>query len=137
MWGGVYYVQRGVELELFSEDGATLNHFKTASAEFNKDERTFYSEGEVEITTGKPAEGQPSGRLIFIHTSGLTFDGKAGTASTDRAATFRLDQGEGQAVGASYDPNSGELRLRSEAKVILRGRGRGSPNMKVEADEMP
>jgi hypothetical protein len=90
----------------------------------------------VEITTGQPAEGRPSGRVISIRTSGLTFDGKASTASTDRAATFKFDQGEGEAVGVSYDPNSGELRLRSEAKVIWRGKGRDSPSMKVEAGEM-
>ena len=121
---------------MFSEDGATLDRFKTASAEFNKDAGTLYSDGQVEITTGQPAEGQPSGRLVSIRTSGLTFDAKANTASTDRAATFQFDQGEGEAVGASYDPNSGELHLRSEAKVIWRGRGPGSPSMKVEAGEM-
>ncbi len=133
---GSRFLLEGVELELFGDDGASINHFKTARAEYNKDARTLYSDGEVEITTGKPAEGQPSGRLIFIRTSALTFDGKAGTASTDRAATFQFDRGEGQAVGASYDPNSGELHLRSEAKVIWRGKGRGSPSMKVEAGEM-
>jgi lipopolysaccharide export system protein LptA len=126
----------GVVLEIRSKDGATLDRFKTAKAEFDTDKRALYSDGEVEVTTGEPAQGQASGRLVFIRTSGLTFDTKTGRAFTDRPATFRFDQGEGQAVGASYDPGAGGLRLRSEAKVTWRGSGPGSRPMQVEAGEI-
>jgi lipopolysaccharide export system protein LptA len=125
-----------VGLELFGEDGTVLKRFKTAKAEFDKDQRTLYSDGEVEITAGEPPNGQASGRLVFIRTSGVTFNGRTGAAVTDRPATFRFDQGEGQAVGASYDPGMQELRLRSEAKVTWRGSRPGSQPMQVEAGEI-
>jgi lipopolysaccharide export system protein LptA len=125
-----------VGLELFGEDGAVLKRFKTAKAEFDKDQRTLYSDGEVEITAGEPSDGQALGRLVLIRTSGVTFDGRTGSAVTDRPATFQFDQGEGQAVGAAYDPGTGELRLRSEAKVTWRGSGPGSQPMQVEAGEI-
>ena len=38
-------------------------------------------------------------------------ESKTGKAYTDRLATFQFDRGDGQAVGADYDPNTRELNL--------------------------
>ncbi len=126
----------GVEVRLSSEDGKTLDRFKTASADFNKELSTLYADGEVEITTGEAASGEESDRVVRIRTSGLTYDSKTGKAFTDRAATFQFPRGQGRSIGASYDPESRELVLRSQAEVTWRGRGPRSRSMKIEAGEM-
>ena len=125
-----------VEVRVSSPDGSTFDRFKTASAEFNNDQATLYADGEVEITTGEPVSGKPSSRLVSIRTSGLTYDSKTNTASTDRAANFRFSQGEGRSVGVRYDPASREMVMRSEAEVTWEGRGPRSQPMRVEAGEM-
>lgn len=125
-----------VEVRVSSPDGSTFDRFKTASAEFNNDQATLYADGEVEITTGEPVSGKPSSRLVSIRTSGLTYDSKTNTASTDRAATFRFSQGEGRSVGVRYDPASREMVMRSEAEVTWKGNGPRSQPMRVEAGEM-
>jgi lipopolysaccharide export system protein LptA len=63
----------------------------------------------VDITLAVPNEGQPKHTLVSIHSSGVTFDSGTGKAATDRAATFKFENGEGRAVGASYDPSTREL----------------------------
>jgi lipopolysaccharide export system protein LptA len=131
-----YFDLEQVELRLYHEDASEFDQVGSAQAQFDTDQGVLYSDGDVEITMGVPAGGAPAGRLVFIRSSGVTFDSKTGKASTDRLATFTFDQGEGKAVGAAYDPTIGELHLRSQAEVILRGRGPNPRPMKVEAGEM-
>lgn len=125
----------GVELLLYQNDGRRFDRVRSAHAIFDPAQATLYSDGEVEITMGERAEGTP-GRLVFIHTSGVTFESKTGKASTDRAASFTFDQGEGKAVGASYDPSTRELHMRSGVELAWRGRGPKSRPMKLEAGEL-
>jgi lipopolysaccharide export system protein LptA len=125
-----------VELRIYDKDGKTYDQVKSAHAEFDIVQGVLYADGEVEITTGVAAEGRQAGRLVFIRTSGVTFDSRTGKASTDRAATFSFERGEGKAVGAFYDPSTRELQMRSEAEVVWRGEDGRSRPMKVEAEEL-
>jgi lipopolysaccharide export system protein LptA len=125
-----------VELRLYHEDASEFDQVRSAQAQFDTDQGVLYSDGEVEITMGVAAGSAPAGRLVFIRSSGVTFENKTGKASTDRLATFTFDQGQGKAVGAAYDPTIGELHLRSEAEVLWRGQGPNSKPMRVEAGEI-
>lgn len=125
-----------VELRLYHQEGQRFDHVKSAKCDFDMTQGTLYSDGEVEITMGLPAQGDPRGRLVMIRTSGATFESKTGKASTPRAATFTFDQGEGKAVGASYDPSTRELHLSSQIELRWRGRGPKSRPMKLEAGEL-
>jgi len=125
-----------VQLRLYHQEGQRFDHVKSAKCDFDLTQGTLYSEGEVEITMGLPAQGDPRGRLVMIRTSGATFESKTGKASTPRLATFTFDQGEGQAVGASYDPSTRELHLSSQIELRWRGRGPKSRPMKLEAGEL-
>jgi lipopolysaccharide export system protein LptA len=126
----------GVQLEIYNKDGDEYHHVKSAKAEFDMSQGILYSEGEVEITMGVKADQPASGRLMVIKSSGVRVESKTGKASTDRLATFRFDRGEGQAVGADYDPNTRELKMRSQARLTWRGTNPKTVPMNVEAGEV-
>ncbi|MGH9784691.1 MAG: hypothetical protein ACRD88_10935, partial [Terriglobia bacterium] len=121
---------QGVRLHLFHKNGVEYDRVHSAHAVF-RDDRLF-SDGEVAITLGVPAEGEPRRQLVSIRTSGVTFE-KSGKASTDRSAEFVFENGSGRTGGASYDPATRELQLRGG--VELDWRGRRLP-MKLRAGEI-
>jgi lipopolysaccharide export system protein LptA len=126
-----------VEVRLLDKDGLTFDRIKTAGAIFDNKAGTLLADGDVEIVTGEPAgQAATTRRQVRIKTSGLTFDTTTQRADTDRRATFLFDQGEGESVGASYDPNTRELTLRSQARVSWRGSGPKSVPMEIQAGEI-
>lgn len=127
---------KDVELKLYSRDGRTYDLVRSHAASFRLDQGTLYSDGEVEITMGLPAGGGPPGRLVSIHSSGVTFESATGIARTDRAASFKFENSEGRCVGAQYDPNARELIMRSQADLTWRGRGPDSLPMRIQAAQL-
>jgi lipopolysaccharide export system protein LptA len=73
---------------------------------------------------------------MAIKSSGVHVEIKTGKASTDRLATFQFDRGEGHAVGANYDPSTGQLEMRSQVELIWRGTNPKSVPMKIEAGQV-
>jgi lipopolysaccharide export system protein LptA len=125
-----------VELQVLDEDGTSFDRFRTGTAEYDLNTWKLVADGEVEIDIGLPI-GKTSGPpRVHIKTSGLTLESRTQIAHTDRPATFRFAQGEGKAVGASYDPNTRDLVLKSESEVIWRGNGPKSPAMKIQSGEV-
>src|SRR5205807_9714348 len=59
---GKYHLT-GVELHIFHKDAKEFDQVKTAKAEFDINQGMLFSEGDVEITMGVPANAEPSGRL--------------------------------------------------------------------------
>ena len=51
------------------------------------------------------------GRQIHVKTSGVTFDRNTGVVTTEQRGEFRMTQGSGSAMGATYDSQSGHLTL--------------------------
>src|SRR5215471_3643299 len=100
-----------VELKIYNKTGEEYNLVKCARAEFDQSGSRLYSEGEVEITLRVPVNGQPLRPLVNIKSSKVRFDVKTGKAETDRPTTFTFENGDGKAVGASYDPTTRELHL--------------------------
>jgi lipopolysaccharide export system protein LptA len=136
----------GVELQLFHKDGDKFDLVRSEKAQFDIAAKTLYSDGDVVITMGKPADGSPAqadkpvpyeagGRIVTIHTSGVRFASDTGKASTDRKAKFEFEQGHGSAEGVDYDPNSRALHLRSKVELHWKAAApRGKP-MLIEAGE--
>jgi lipopolysaccharide export system protein LptA len=125
----------GVELQLFRNDGEKSDLIRSESAQFDMAAKTLYSDGAVEITMGVPADGQPTGRLLRIHGSGMHFESESGKATTDRPVTFGFDRGSGSAVGAEYDPTIHELHLLSRVALDWRGKTPAAKPMHVEAEQ--
>jgi lipopolysaccharide export system protein LptA len=126
----------GVTLDIFNKDGDKYDHVQCAKAEFDMAQGTLYSEGEVEITMSVPADEQPTGRLMVIKSSGVRVESKTGKAYTDRLATFQFDRGDGQSVGADYDPNTRELNLHDQVILTWRGSDPGTIPMKIETAQL-
>jgi lipopolysaccharide export system protein LptA len=125
-----------VELRLPSTHTDTYNLVHSAHAEYNQSDKRLYSDGEVDITLAVPNEGQPKHTLVSVHSSGVAFDSSSGKATTDRAATFQFENGSGKAVGASYDPNTRELLLHSQAELDWYPPGPHAKHMKIEAGQV-
>lgn len=88
------------------------------------------AQGEVRIdleanSTGTAPSGQApaaeSRNLIHIKTSGLTFNENTGIAQTKEKIEFLVPEGNGSAVGATYDSHGGVLTLHSAVKVTSTG----------------
>ncbi len=124
-----------VELHLFHKDGDMYDLVQCATASFNPTAKTLYSDGQVDITRDVPKEGPPTGRIVKIHSSGVTFESESGKATTDRPTSFEFDQGGGTSVGADYDPEKRELHLRSQVSLDWRGKTAESVPMHVESGE--
>lgn len=125
-----------VELRLPSKHGDNFDLVHSAHAKYNQSEKRLYSDGEVDITLAVPNEGQPKHTLVSIHSSGVTFDSTTGKAVTDRPTTFIFENGEGQAVGTSYDPNTHELHMNSQAELNWHPPGPNAKPMKIEAGQV-
>lgn len=126
----------GVTLDIYNKEGDQYDHIKSAKAEFDVGQGTLYSDGEVEITLNVPVDEEPTGRLMSITSSGVHVESKTGKANTDRLAKFKFDRGDGQALGADYDPTTGELNLHSQVIMNWRGTDPGTIPMKIETDQL-
>ncbi len=125
----------GVTLDIHNKDDK-YDHVKCAKAQFDVGRGILYSEGEVEITMNVPENEQPTGRLMVIKSSGVSVESKTGKTTTDRLATFQFDRGDGQAVGADYDPNTRELNLHNQVSMTWRGSDPGTIPMKIETAQL-
>ena len=88
------------------------------------------AEGEVRIdleansAAATPADQSPaaeSRNLIHVKTSALTFNENTGIAQTKAPIEFRVPEGNGSAVGATYDSHGGVLLLKSAVKITSTG----------------
>jgi lipopolysaccharide export system protein LptA len=132
---------KGLKMRIYDKDGVKFDLVESESASFDTSAGTMFSDGEVEITMGLQdgvagGDPEPVGRLVRIQSSGVTFDTRATRASTDRKATFALDAGDGEAVGAVYDATTRELLLKSEVKLNWLGAKQKSAPMHVETSEL-
>jgi lipopolysaccharide export system protein LptA len=122
-----------VKIELYGLDGNRADSIEGAEFEYDQQAGMARAAGPVEITLMRPgaalaiapkaAAAKPKGRplaaaaqtaasgQIHVRTSGLTFDQKSGVATTTQRVDFTLTQGNGSAVGATYDSQHGVLVL--------------------------
>lgn len=123
-----------VELKIFSKAGDSYDLVRSSKAEFDQAAEKLYSDGEVSIVLGLPAEGSVvEKRPVEIRTSGLTYDSKTGVSSTDHPVHFQFEDGEGQSVGAVYDATKRYLWMKSAVDVLGAGKQAG---MHIRAGEL-
>jgi lipopolysaccharide export system protein LptA len=121
-----------VEMKIYHKDGGSYDDITCAAASFFPSDHRMYSEGDVRITLGQPLEGQPKHTLVSIASSGVTFDSDSGKTETARAASFTFQNGDGSAVGASYDPTTHELLMNSQVELHWKTPDSDSQPMKIE-----
>ena len=128
----------GVEIEIYGADGSQVD--KIAGDEFQYDQKSGIATaaGPVEMTLSRPPAASSDKKSshphtaedmaaetgqVRIKTSGVSFDRNSGVVTTTERVDFSITQGAGSAVGASFDSQSGYLKLmRSVVLVTHRGR---------------
>lgn len=125
-----------VELHLYRNPATEFDRVRSDKATYLPDQGTLYFEGEVEITRGVPVQGPARGQLMLIRSSGVTFDARTARATTERPTKFEFDRGNGESVGATYDPATRELRMHSQVKLNWRGPGPRPRPMQLESGEL-
>ena len=146
-----------VVIELFGEDGSRVDRISGGEFEYDQKAGIATAAGPVEITIMKPGvapavapKATPSAAgngtalgnaaqtvaagQIQVKTSGLTFNQKTGTATTDQRVEFVLAQGLGSAMGAMFNSDKGLLTLNRDVNLtVQRGSGRGSEDVQIRA----
>jgi lipopolysaccharide export system protein LptA len=127
---------KGVRLKLFNKDDTAYDLVTSDAATLTTADSRFCSDGDVLITLGEPVAGAPPHALVAIKSSGICVDSNTGKADTDRPSTFKFQNGDGKATGASYDPATGELVMKSDVEVDWRGKGPNAKPMKIESGSL-
>ncbi|HEV7521250.1 MAG TPA: LptA/OstA family protein [Candidatus Angelobacter sp.] len=119
-----------VSITVFGRNQDRSDQIYGADFAYDPVAKVVTAEGEVRIdleavsASTSPA-GQPPAaetkNLIHVKTSGLTFNENTGIAQTKAAIEFRVPEGNGSAVGATYDSRGGVLTLKSDVRVTSTG----------------
>ena len=125
-----------VELRIFKKTGEAYDLVRSAQAEFDQSANRLYSSGQVDITLNLPVQGEPTRKPVTIRSSGVTFETKTGKANTERAAHFIFENGEGDSMGATYDPQTRELHLLSQVSLDWKAKTPAAKPMKIETAEL-
>jgi len=127
---------KGVRLKLYNRDDTAFDLFTSAAATLTTADSRVCSDGDVSITLGEPVAGAPTHALVSIQSSGLCVDAVTGKADTNNASTFKFQNGDGKATGATYDPATGELVMKSDVQIDWRGKTPNAKPMKIEAGSL-
>ncbi len=114
-----------VQIEIYGQDGNDIDRITGDTFEYDQKSGVATAQGPVEMLLTRPAAApaatskgkHPSaagaGASVQIHvkTSGLTFDQHSGMVTTAQRADFSMTKGNGSAMGAQYDSQSGYLTL--------------------------
>ncbi|HWA96733.1 MAG TPA: LptA/OstA family protein [Terracidiphilus sp.] len=138
-----------VRIELFGDNGNRVDRIEGNEFEYDQQAGIARATGQVEITLTHAGQAmalassvasehpEPGDRAtnklataarnaargdVRVKTSGLTFNQKSGVASTSQRVEFALNQGQGSAIGASFDSQQGLLVMQSAVDLhFMRG----------------
>src|SRR5258708_6868781 len=125
-----------VELRLYNKEGDQFDLVRSARAEFDQSADRLYSEGQVDITLHLPVEGEPERTPVTIRSSGVTFETKTGKAVTSQPTHFNFENGEGDSLGATYDPATRELHLLNQVQMKWKAASPGAKAMRLETGDL-
>ncbi len=124
-----------VQIEFFNPQGERQDTIRGDEFQYNQAAGIAVAQGEVEIDVGNPSHASDPASTakssIHIRTSGLSFNQKTEVATTSRELDFLLPQGNGSAVGATYDAAHGQITLDSAVDIHVQ---RNAAPMTIRAD---
>jgi lipopolysaccharide export system protein LptA len=124
---------KNVTMKLYNKPGDKYDLVKSAAAAFSAGDHHLFSEGEVEMTLGVPAQGQAIHQSVTVKSSGVSFDTINNQVDTERPCSFTFQNGTGQSTGAFYDPAKRELLMKRDVEVHWQPVGPHAKPMKIEA----
>ena len=131
----------GVALRIYKKTGDKYTYVYSEAASFSEGDGLMRSQGPVTIVMDVPADKDGANpkdieRLVQVRTSGILYETKSGKADTKEAAAFHFPQGDGTAVGANYDPATGELHLLSNVSLNWVGHSAAENTMHIETADL-
>ncbi len=126
----------GVSLKLPHKTDESVYDLVTSDhGVYDPNSKLLVSEGQVEITLGVPVDGSSAGKLLKIYSTGVQVNTETFIAYTQEPTSFEFDGGRGSAVGAYFDPGSGDLKLLNQVVLDWDGAEEGSAPMHIESGE--
>jgi lipopolysaccharide export system protein LptA len=124
-----------VQIEFFNPQGERQDTIRGDEFRYNQSAGIAVAQCEVDIDVRNPSHASNStptdNSSIHIRTSGLSFNQKTEVATTSRKLDFLLPQGNGSAVGATYDAAHGKITLNSAVEIHVQ---HNSAPISVHAD---
>lgn len=130
-----------LSLRLYSNDGTSYTYVQSERALFEERSERMKSDGPVSLVINVPsdkdaADALEAGKRVRVTTSGVTYETKTGRVSTDQPAAFQFTEGDGQCVGAEYDPNTKLLHLKAKIALDWIGHGPAENKMHIETADL-
>jgi lipopolysaccharide export system protein LptA len=130
-----------LSLRLYSNNGGSYTYVQSDKALFDERSELMKSDGPVSIVMNVPADKDAADKAeaakrVRVTTSGVTYETKTGKVSTDQSAAFIFTEGDGQCLGADYDPNTKLLHLKSKIALNWIGKGPAENKMHIEAGDL-
>lgn len=130
-----------LKIRLYDKQGGKYTFVSGPKATFDERSGVLKSAGNVHIVVNVPLSKQAEDpaqvtNQVQVDTSGVTYETKSGKADSDQPATFKFGQGGGKAVGVAYDPNTGDLHLKSNISLDFVGHGPAANKMHVESGDL-
>ena len=128
-----------VKIKLFNRACTAYDLVQSQAATYYENADRLFSEGPVSITINVPVAPdtkKPQRKPITVESSAVSFDTNTGRAETDKPTHFVFERGDGDAVGAMYDPTNRILELKSAVVVNSRPVGPHAKPMKIEAGNL-
>ncbi|HEX4020088.1 MAG TPA: LPS export ABC transporter periplasmic protein LptC [Acidobacteriaceae bacterium] len=115
-------VLHDVRIQFFNPQGGPADTIAGSQFEYDPHNEIVRSVDEAHIDLHTPAGNTPGtptqqDRTIHLVTHGLIFNEKTRMATTDGLIEFRVPQGNGQAVGATFDSKQNRLLLKSNVEL--------------------
>jgi lipopolysaccharide export system protein LptA len=115
-----------VSITVFGRNQDRSDQIYGADFSYDPVAKVVSAEGEVRIdleanSAVASAAAAETKNLIHVKTSALTFNENTGIAQTKAPIEFRVPEGNGSAVGATYDSHGGVLLLKSAVRLTSTG----------------
>jgi lipopolysaccharide export system protein LptA len=113
-------VLQDVVVTMYGEDGNRNDTIHTRECSYEPGSGKIRCQGAVQIEIrSAPNQASPTPRSLHVETSDVTFDRDTGIAVTTQPVKFKFPNGEGQAVGLTYQSKNGVLQLEHEVELSI------------------
>jgi lipopolysaccharide export system protein LptA len=132
---------KGLALRHYDKGAGKYTLVKAANALYDEGTGVIHSLSPVSVVINVPADvavndSKTLAKYVHIETTDVTYENKTGKASTDKLAKFVFPQGDGQAIGADYDPTLRILHLKSAVSLDWIGSGLPENKLHVETNDL-
>ena len=125
-------------MRIFHQNGKRYDQVVSGAARFDSRTEELYSEGDVTLILGRDIE--PNSDQVEsatkIHSSGVTFQAKAGVCVTDRPTVYEFEGGSGSSLGAFYDSVNRLFRMDKQVYVRRDPPAAGRSPLEISAREL-